>query len=119
MRILRIVYNQIYLYYFIPMEKKKEKAEWKQQYQKRKEYFKEYYQKHKDVMDANSKKNAKKYREEYKYFREWKKSELEKRVAELERIVKELIEHKEDKRNIVVDSNWKAIGIDIHDYKLD
>ena len=46
------------------------------------------------------------------------KAELEQRVAELERIVKELIEHKEDKRNIVVDSNWKAIGIDIHDYKF-
>lgn len=49
---------------------------------------------------------------------EIEKSELEQRVIELERIVKELIEHKEDKRNIVIDSNWKAIGIDIHDYKV-
>lgn len=33
------------------------------------------------------------------------KADLEQRVAELERIVKELIEHKEDKRNIVVNSD--------------
>lgn len=97
----------------------KEKSEWKQQYQKRKGYFKEYYQKHKDVMDTNNKKNAKKYREEYKQLKKGKKSELEKRIEELERLVKELIEYKQDKEVIIMDKNWKPLWYDIHDYKPD
>ena len=101
------------------MEKKEKKSEWKQQYQKRKGYFKEYYLKHKDVMDTNNKKNAKKYREEYKQLKKGKKSELEKRIEELERLVKELIENKQDKEVIIMDKNWKPLWYDIHDYKTD
>ena len=47
------------------------------------------------------------------------KSELEKRVEELERLVKELIENKQDKKVIVLDKNWKALGYEIHEYKSD
>ena len=45
-----------------------------------------------------------------------KKSDLEKKVEELERLVKELIENKQDKEVIVLDRNWKALGYEIHEY---
>lgn len=50
---------------------------------------------------------------------EIKKSELEKRIEELERLVKELIEYKQDKEVIIMDKNWKPLWYDIHDYKPD
>ena len=50
--------------------------------------------------------------------KEEKKSELEKRIEELERLVKELIEYKQDKEVIIM-KDWKPLWYDIHDYKTD
>lgn len=46
----------------------------------------------------------------------WKS--LDARVEELERLVKELIEYKQDKEVIIM-KNWKPLWYDIHDYKPD
>ena len=43
---------------------------------------------------------------------------LEDRVAELERIVRELIQYKEDRQIIQLDKNWKEIWFAIHNYHM-
>lgn len=43
---------------------------------------------------------------------------LEDRVAELERIVRELIQWKEDRQIIQIDKNWKEIWLAIHNYHM-
>ena len=45
--------------------------------------------------------------------------ELKNRVAELERLVRELIQWKEDRRIIQLDKNWKAIWEAIHNYHME
>lgn len=45
--------------------------------------------------------------------------DLEKRVAELERIVRELIQWKEDRQIIQIDKNWKEIWLAIHNYHME
>lgn len=45
--------------------------------------------------------------------------DLEKRVAELERIVRELIQWKEDRQIIQLDKNWKEIWFAIHNYHME
>ena len=40
------------------------------------------------------------------------------RVKELERIVRELVDFKKDKEEIVLDENWKALWYRLHDYWL-
>ena len=45
--------------------------------------------------------------------------ELEKRVAELERIVRELIQWKEDRQIIQIDKNWKEIWLAVHKYNME
>ena len=47
------------------------------------------------------------------------KKDLEKRVEELERLVREIIQWKEDRRIIQIDKNWKAIWEAIHNYHID
>ena len=47
------------------------------------------------------------------------KKDLEKRVEELERLVRELIQWKEDRRIIQIDENWKEIWLVIHNYHID
>ena len=47
------------------------------------------------------------------------KSDLEKRVEELERLVREIIQRKEDRRIIQIDKNWKAMWEAIHKYYRD
>ena len=47
------------------------------------------------------------------------KDGLENRVAELERIVRELIQWKEDRRIIQLDKNWKEIWLAIHNYHME
>lgn len=44
-------------------------------------------------------------------------TDLEKRVAELERLVKELIEYKQDKEVVKIDAEWNK-GLEIHDYRM-
>ncbi len=43
---------------------------------------------------------------------------LEDRVAELERIVRELIQWKEDRQIIQLDKDWKEIWLAIHNYHM-
>lgn len=45
--------------------------------------------------------------------------DLEKRVAELERLVRELIQWKEDRQIIQIDKNWKEIWFAIHNYHME
>ena len=45
--------------------------------------------------------------------------DLEKRVAEPERIVRELIQWKEDRQIIQLDKNWKEIRFAIHNYHME
>ena len=45
--------------------------------------------------------------------------DLEKRVAELERLVKEIIQWKEDRQIIQLDKDWKEIWLAIHDYHIE
>ena len=45
--------------------------------------------------------------------------ELKKRVAELERIVRELIQWKEDRQIIQLDKDWKEIWFAIHNYHME
>ena len=47
------------------------------------------------------------------------KPDLEKRVEELERLVREIIQWKEDRIIIQLDKNWKEIWEDIHNYHID
>ena len=47
------------------------------------------------------------------------KKELEKRVEELERLVRELIQWKEDRKIIQIDENWKEIWEAIHNYHIE
>lgn len=50
--------------------------------------------------------------------KEEKKTELEQRVEELERLVRELIQWKEDRKIIQIDKNWKEIWYAIHNYHM-
>ena len=50
--------------------------------------------------------------------KEEKKAELEQRVAELERLVWELVQRKEDRIITVLGKDWKPIGESLHDYKV-
>lgn len=45
------------------------------------------------------------------------KSELEKRVEDLERLVDEIVQWKEDRVIIQIDKNWKPIGEATHRYR--
>ena len=45
--------------------------------------------------------------------------DLENRVAELERLVRELIQWKEDRQIIQLDKNWKEIWFAIHNYHIE
>ena len=47
------------------------------------------------------------------------KKDLEKRVEELERIVRELIQWKVDRKIIQIDKNWKERGLAIHNYHME
>ena len=51
--------------------------------------------------------------------KEEKKADLEQRVAELERLVREIIQWKEDRIIIQLDKNWKEILEAIHNYHID
>ena len=51
--------------------------------------------------------------------KELKKSDLEKRVDELERLVREIIQWKEDRIIIQIDKNWKEVWEAIHNYHID
>lgn len=51
--------------------------------------------------------------------KEKEKSDLEKRVAELERLVREIIQWKEDRIIIQLDKNWKEIWAATHNYHID
>lgn len=46
------------------------------------------------------------------------KKELENRIIELERLVRELIQWKEDRQIIQIDKNWKEIWFAIHNYHM-
>ena len=45
------------------------------------------------------------------------KSDLEKRVEDLERLVDEIIQWKEDRVITQIDKNWKPIGYTTHEYR--
>lgn len=45
--------------------------------------------------------------------------DLEKRIEELERLVRELVQWKEDRRIIELDENWKEIWLAIHNYHIE
>lgn len=47
------------------------------------------------------------------------KADLEKRVEELERLVREIIQWKEDRIIIQLDKNWREIWEAIHNYHID
>ena len=47
------------------------------------------------------------------------KSDLERRVEELERLVREIIQWKEDRKIIQIDKDWKEVWIAIHNYHID
>lgn len=51
--------------------------------------------------------------------KEEKKADLEQRVAELERLVREIIQWKEDRIIIQLDKNWKEVWEAIHNYHID
>ena len=46
------------------------------------------------------------------------KKDLEKRVEELERLVREIIQWKEDRQIIQLDKNWKEMWFAIHNYRI-
>jgi len=100
------------------LERRKWKiAEYQRKYyynnrEKRAEYMKE--RKSKWTQEERDKYNE--YQREYHKNRKMYIKELEKRVAELERVVKELIHYKEDIEIMHCDSSWKPIARDIHDY---